>query len=365
MNDRLEENNMPYFQTSEVWMQVKEPPKMVYVVPPLQQNSARPRQNDGLTQSMLPWQSYGPARRGTPPPPPLCPARQAHRNSTAQATMLDLPLCPRHMSREPHAALTQINVWQQNLNKSHIVQDDLINSDIQRTCDILVLQEPYIDAYRNTKATRDWRVVYPSSHLSNPAPLRVVILVSSRIDTNQWAQLYIPGSWDLLVIQVTDRSFKLTIYDIYSDCNNSDAIDLLGSHLSLQPQGPGAAGMTYRLWCGDFNRHHPMWDDDHNCHLFTSRALEDTLKLLTLVANHGMHMALLKEIPTHESMVMKNWTCPDNVFCSVNLVNKLVFCTTDPRLHGTSMDHVPIQMALEFPVAWVPDELGYNFRAVN
>ena len=69
MNDRLEENNMPYFPTSEVWTQVKEPPKMVYVVPP-PQNSAGPRWNDGLTQSTLPWQSYGPACRGNPQPPP-------------------------------------------------------------------------------------------------------------------------------------------------------------------------------------------------------------------------------------------------------------------------------------------------------
>ena len=148
------------------------------------------------------------------------------------------------MSRKPHAALTRINVWQQNLNKSHIAQEDLINLDIQRTYDILMLQEPYIDAYGNTKARRGWRLVYPSSCLSDPAPPRVVILVSSRIDTNRWVQLYIPGLQDLLATQVTDQSFKLTIYDIYSNCNNMDAINLLGSHLSLLMQGPGAARMT-------------------------------------------------------------------------------------------------------------------------
>ena len=92
-------------------------------------------------------------------------------------------------------------------------------------------------------------------------------------------------TYNLLAIQVTDQSFKLTIYNIYSDCNNLDAINLLGSHLSSLLRGPGAAGTTYRLWCSDFNRHHPMWDDDRNGHLFTSRALEDALKLLTLVAD--------------------------------------------------------------------------------
>ena len=62
---------MPYFPTSEVWMQVKEPPKMVYVVPPPQWNSAGPRWNDSLTQSTCDvtlavlWHST----QGDPPPP--------------------------------------------------------------------------------------------------------------------------------------------------------------------------------------------------------------------------------------------------------------------------------------------------------
>ena len=34
MNNRLDKNNMPYFPTSEAWTQVREPPKMVYVMPP-------------------------------------------------------------------------------------------------------------------------------------------------------------------------------------------------------------------------------------------------------------------------------------------------------------------------------------------
>ena len=64
-----------------------------------------------------------------------------------------------------------------------------------------------------------------------------------------------------------------------------------------------------------------MWDEDHNHHLFTSRALEDASRLLALVANHGMYMALLKGIPTLELMATKNWTRPDNIFCSGSLVD--------------------------------------------
>ena len=94
-----------------------------------------------------------------------------------------------------------------------------------------------------------------------------------------------------------------------------------------------------------------MWDKEQNHHLFTVGALEEASKLLTLVADSNMVMALLKDIPTLESMSTKNWTFPDNIFCSANLEEKIVYCTTDPRLRGPSTDHVPILTALELPVA--------------
>ena len=33
MNNRLEDNKLPYFPTDKAWMQVREPPMVVYVVP--------------------------------------------------------------------------------------------------------------------------------------------------------------------------------------------------------------------------------------------------------------------------------------------------------------------------------------------
>ena len=66
--------------------------------------------------------------------------------------------------------------------------------------DLLVLQEPFVDGYGNTKATRHWRVVYPTSHLSDLAPSKVVILVSTKLDTNTWLQMHILGTRDLAAI---------------------------------------------------------------------------------------------------------------------------------------------------------------------
>ena len=67
MNDRLEDNNMPYFPTAESWMQVREPPKVVYVMPPLPQPAQHSRNNNGMTQSTLPWKTVSASTRGAPP----------------------------------------------------------------------------------------------------------------------------------------------------------------------------------------------------------------------------------------------------------------------------------------------------------
>ena len=154
----------------------------------------------------------------------------------------------------------------------------------------------------------------------------------------------------LIAIWISNEFGNLTIFDLYNNCQNSDTIDALGEHLASQPQAPHLSLPVYSIWCGDFNRHHPMWDEERNHHLFTAGALEDSGKLLTLVADSNMVMALPKDIPTLELMSTKNWMHPDNVFCSSNLEEKIVYCTTDPRLRGPSTDHVPILTALEFPV---------------
>ena len=123
--------------------------------------------------------------------------------------------------------------------------------------------------------TRDWRVVYPSSWLSNSSLPRVVMLISRSIDMNHWAQLHIPNTRDLIAIWISDKFGKLTIFDLYNDCQNSNMIDALGEYLASQPQVPHPSHLDY-IWCGDFNWHHPMWDEEWNHHLFTTGALEDS-----------------------------------------------------------------------------------------
>jgi hypothetical protein len=92
---------------------------------------------------------------------------------------------------------------------------------------MLLIQEPYLDKYGNTKATKDWRVIYPSSGLSLSEKTRSVILVNTALDTNHWAQLMVPDPNDLSAIQLRDGYGQLAIFNIYNDCDNSKTEEAL------------------------------------------------------------------------------------------------------------------------------------------
>ena len=164
--------------------------------------------------------------------------------------------------------------------------------------DLLILQEPYIDTYGNTKATQDWRAAYPTSFLSQSHPICSVMLIQSTLDTNYWMQLSIPGTGNIVAIQISTGISKVTFFGLYIDCLHSATLNLLNSSLATHRVTIGDGPLAHTIWCGDFNCHHPLWDEERNKHLFTAAALRDAEHLLGLVADHGMTMALPKDLPT-------------------------------------------------------------------
>jgi hypothetical protein len=145
-------------------------------------------------------------------------------------------------------------------------QNDLINSDIHKHADILLLQEPYFDHYANTKSTRHWHVIKPTKHktLSTKDNLvKAIILVNSKLSTGQWTQLDIKNTIDLVAIQLSGTYGTVNILNIYNSQHHDltlqisdNAIhDLLTNPADLDPQ---QNNNSYLIWAGDFNRHHPM-----------------------------------------------------------------------------------------------------------
>jgi len=107
-----------------------------------------------------------------------------------------------------------------------------------------------------------------------------------------------------------------------------------------------------------------MWDDDSNVGLFTRANLDAAEELIELVANQGMEMVLPKGIPTIKN-VQGNHTRPDNVFCSGEIVDWVMQCTTLPGETLPKADHFPIHTTVDFSMKQSERSPGFNYRAIE
>jgi hypothetical protein len=86
---------------------------------------------------------------------------------------------------------TNIKIWQHNLNKSRTCQHDLISSGklAKWQIDIAAFQEPAINGFGQMVASKDWKMIYPSTHAKNPEKTRSVILIRDNLLTDCYASL--------------------------------------------------------------------------------------------------------------------------------------------------------------------------------
>lgn len=119
-------------------------------------------------------------------------------------------------------------IWQQNVNKSHTCQHNLISNNelVRKGINILALQEPAMDTNGYTLASRDWTVIYPTLYRKTDNATRTAMLISASMKSDSWRQLDFPLN-DVTVIQINREWGKLTIVNVYNDCHNDETIRLL------------------------------------------------------------------------------------------------------------------------------------------
>jgi exonuclease III len=286
--------------------------------------------------------------------------------------MANTPVHSANRTNPPNPSPTIIAIWQQNVNKSGTCQHDLISSAAlaRQGIDVVALQEPAINAFGTTIASRDWIPVYPSTHGKDPEKTRSLFLIRSNILTEQWKQIDFP-SGDVTVIQLSGRWGTMYLVNIYNDCEKNDTIRLLEAFTqsNLNPLNEHTDGNEPNtkalIWLGDFNRHYPHWDNPSDTRLFTRAALNDAETLISAVAEAGLDLALPPGIPTHLHNVTKRWTRLDHVFISEDALDAVITCDTLPDTPGINTDHLPILTTLDFALARAPTSFPKNFRNVD
>jgi hypothetical protein len=159
---------------------------------------------------------------------------------------------------------------------------------------------------------------------------------------------------DLTGVQLWGNVGTIRIINAYIDCNDSTALRTIyewlvsTENLTRQPEGiPLPKLPLSHIILGDFNRHHPLWEDESNAHLFTAQVLRLTQPLLDTVNCFELSLALPKNILTLEHSRTKNWTRPDNVFVSHLLMNSIIHCDVDASKRPPKADHLPIITTLD------------------
>ena len=119
---------------------------------------------------------------------------------------------------------------------------------------------------------------------------------------------------------------------------------------------------------GNFNRHHPLWDDETQLRLFSPRALNDANCLINLIAEWEMELILSKEEgPTLRHKVMKSLSRLDLVLYTTHSKTLFTSYQVKEEEKPVHTDHFPIAYSLTLPAnpSIIQDQVSFNSRATD
>jgi endonuclease/exonuclease/phosphatase family metal-dependent hydrolase len=256
-----------------------------------------------------------------------------------------------------------LRIMQQNVVKSLEAQLALLEAVVEGF-EVVCIQEQYIDFREQSRAFMTWRSVYPQSGGDADHRQRAVTWIHTKLATDTWHTLQIDSPDIVGIIMNTSRG-KTRIFNIYNNCMHSESIDMLKQYFRTREVREMEEEGVEDVWVGDFNRHHPMWDEARNSHLFMAANLDVAEELLEVAVERGMEMTLPKGLPTLEARATCNLTRPDNVFCSASLIEAIVKCDVHPEDCLPIADHFPIVTHLNTSIQQAVVETKKNFRAVD
>ena len=260
-------------------------------------------------------------------------------------------------------AKARVKIWQQNLAKSNIAQQEMIAAANPSKWDILAIQEPWIDHLGKTRANSKWNVVYPTlKGLDDLPPPRSVIFVNTKFPSEPVTQIPIESN-DITAIRICTQHHTLTIINVYNANDNNDTISTLSDAWEMQEQNFLPTPSTELILLGDFNRHHPSWEGNANEHLTSPDRLLNPL--LELIINMRLKMALPKNIPTLEARHGGRWTRPDNIWRNTNSESKILACEVQGNLRPINTDHLPIITTLDLSFYPTNPDMRFNFKQAD
>ena len=186
--------------------------------------------------------------------------------------------------------------------------------------------------------------------------------------TESWEQLDFP-SGDIVVIKIKGTWGQLVMFNIYNDClhdrtiqeltkfHRDNRVMIMGNNASMQNH--------HIMWLGDFNRHHPAWDNLDDNRLFTRDALAAAEVLIKVTNDIGLNLALKPGVPTHIHNVTKKYSRLDQVFLTEHTIDRVLICEAQIKERGLNTDHAPVVTKIDASLDRTEVTKTKNFRNVN
>ena len=106
---------------------------------------------------------------------------------------------------------------------------------------------------------------------------RSITLINKAINATSYHQIKVEHL-NITALTIYTNLFPIDIYNIYNDGTTPNTVQFIRwymqniylLHLAAEQQ----------IWVGNFNWHHPLWDEPRNLHLFTPRNLDAAESLI-------------------------------------------------------------------------------------
>ena len=188
-----------------------------------------------------------------------------------------------------------------------------------------------------------------------------ILLINTNISTDSYSILPVMHS-DVTAVCFKGEHGFLSLFNIYNEITNNDTISCLDSFLDHHAQLICPSVTDSVIWLGDFNCHHPLWEDDANERLF--EPTDYIAPLLDLLYKNEMLLALPKGLPTYQTAA-GNWTRPDNVWCCSTPDDPITRCDVVPAMCPPMADHLPIVTELSLLLPRAPEIQVLDFRQAD
>lgn len=218
--------------------------------------------------------------------------------------------------------------------------------------------------FHTARALPDWTTVFPSTHFVKPKDTRTITLTNKSIPSNTRSQIKI-DSGDVVAAEKATEKARIDLYNACIDCTHSPALATIEDTLNIRNVSEPITNDKGIILAGDFNRHHPLWEENRNHHTFTKGNLDAAWRIIDIIATRYLTQTPPKNFPVLQSTSSKDWTGPDDVFVSDSLLDSLVKCVTLPNTRPIRTDHIPVITILDTSVKKAARPTRRNYRKAN